>query len=52
MKTAARKLVLPIAFAVAVLLANPRRGSLKNCGSCGTPNEPDRTACIGCGARF
>lgn len=49
MKTAARKLVFPIAFAVAVLLANPRRPPLKFC-TCGTGNEPDRTTCIGCRA--
>lgn len=41
-----------LAVMVAIALANPRRPALKRCGSCGAMNEPDRSSCITCGARF
>lgn len=41
-----------LALAITVVLANPPRKPLKTCGKCQTQNEPDRTSCIGCGAKF
>ncbi len=33
-------------------LPQPPREDPKECGECGTSNEPWRTRCIGCGVRF
>lgn len=38
--------------AAACRFSRPGRGDLKTCSGCNTQNEPERTSCIGCGARF
>jgi len=47
-----RRVLAALALRAAVVLANPPRGDLKSCASCGSKNEPDRTTCRNCGASF
>lgn len=47
-----RLLFAAAVIAVAIWLANPKRGEPWNCPQCGTPNDPGRSQCMnGCGSR-
>ncbi len=47
-----KRLVLALLLRAALLLPNPPKKALVQCGKCPTWNEPDRTRCIGCGANL